>query len=119
MALSTRDLFQKRRLRNRNKLRAMANGRPRLSVHRSNKNISVQLIDDAKGVTLASASSLEKDLGVVGKNNVEAAGKIGAAIAERAKKAGVEEVYFDRGGFLFHGRIKALADAAREGGLKF
>ncbi|BDW86712.1 MULTISPECIES: 50S ribosomal protein L18 [Roseicyclus] len=119
MALSTRDLFQKRRLRNRNKLRAMANGRPRLSVHRSNKNISVQLIDDAKGVTLASASSLEKDLGVVGKNNVEAASKVGAAIAERAKKAGVEDVYFDRGGFLFHGRIKALADAAREGGLKF
>ncbi|PWK55913.1 50S ribosomal protein L18 [Roseicyclus mahoneyensis] len=119
MALSTRDLFQKRRQRNRNKLRAMANGRPRLSVHRSNKNISVQLIDDAKGVTLASASSLEKDLGVVGKNNLEAAGKIGAAIAERAKAAGVEEVYFDRGGFLFHGRIKALADAAREGGLKF
>jgi large subunit ribosomal protein L18 len=118
MALSTRDLFQKRRLRNRNKLRAMANGRPRLSVHRSNKNISVQLIDDAKGVTLASASSLEKDLGVVGKNNVEAASKVGAAIAERAKKAGVEDVYFDRGGFLFHGRIKALADAAREGGLK-
>jgi large subunit ribosomal protein L18 len=119
MALSTRDLFQKRRQRNRNKLRAMANGRPRLSVHRSNKNISVQLIDDAKGVTLASASSLEKDLGVVGKNNLEAAGKIGAAIAERAKAAGVEEVYFDRGGFLFHGRVKALADAAREGGLKF
>ena len=119
MALSTRDLFQKRRLRNRNKLRAMANGRPRLSVHRSNKNISVQLIDDAKGVTLASASSLEKDLGVVGKNNVEAASKVGAAIAERARKAGVEDVYFDRGGFLFHGRIKALADAAREGGLKF
>ena len=119
MALSTRDLFQKRRQRTRNKLRAMANGRPRLSVHRSNKNISVQLIDDANGVTLAAASSLEKALGVVGKNNVEAAGKVGAAIAERAKAAGVEEVYFDRGGFLFHGRIKALAEAAREGGLKF
>jgi large subunit ribosomal protein L18 len=119
MALSTRDLFQKRRLRNRNKLRAMANGRLRLSVHRSNKNISAQLIDDANGVTLAAASTLEKDLGVVGKNNVEAAAKVGAAIAERAKKAGVEEVYFDRGGFLFHGKVKALADAAREGGLKF
>ena len=119
MALSTRDLFQKRRQRNRNKLRAMANGRPRLSVHRSNKNISVQLIDDVNGVTLAAASSLEKELGVVGKNNVEAAGKVGAAIAERAKAAGVEEVYFDRGGFLFHGRVKALAEAAREGGLKF
>ena len=119
MALSKRELFQKRRLRNRNKMRAMANGRPRLSVHRASKNISVQLIDDVNGVTLAAASSLEKDLGFVGKNNVEAAAKVGAAIAERAKQAGVEEVYFDRGGFLFHGRVKALADAAREGGLKF
>ena len=89
------------------------------SVHRSSKNISVQLIDDVKGVTVAAASTLEKDLGVVGKNNVEASAKVGAAIAERAKKAGVEECYFDRGGFLFHGKIKALADAAREGGLKF
>lgn len=105
MALNKRELFQKRRLRVRNKLREMANGRPRLSVHRSSKNISVQLIDDAQGVTLASASTLEKDLGVVGKNNVEAAAKIGAAIAERAKAKGVEEVVFDRGGFLFHGKI--------------
>jgi large subunit ribosomal protein L18 len=119
MALTKRDLFQKRRLRTRNKLRDLANGRPRLSVHRSNKNISVQLIDDAEGRTLASASSLEQTLGVVGKNNVEAAAKVGAAIAERAKKAGIEECYFDRGGYLFHGRVKALADAAREGGLKF
>ena len=119
MALNKRELFLKRRLRVRNKLRAINDGRPRLSVHRSSKNISVQLIDAVKGVTLAAASSLEKDLGVVGKNNVEAAAKIGAAIAERAKKAGVEEVIFDRGGFLFHGKLKALADAAREGGLKF
>ena len=119
MALNKRELFLKRRLRNRNKLRAINSGRPRLSVHRSSKNISVQVIDDAQGVTLAAASSLEKDLGVVGKNNVEAAATIGAAIAERAKKAGVEEVIFDRGGFLFHGKVKALADAAREGGLKF
>ena len=119
MALNKRELFQKRRLRVRNKLREMANGRPRLSVHRSSKNISVQLIDDVAGVTLASASTLEKDLGVVGKNNVEAATKIGAAIAERARAKGVDEVVFDRGGFLFHGKIKALADAAREGGLKF
>jgi len=119
MAISKRELFLKRRMRNRSKLRKTANGRPRLSVHRSNKNISVQLIDDVQGVTLASASSLEKDLGVVGKNNAEAAAKVGSAIAERAKKAGVEVVYFDRGGFLFHGKIKALADAAREGGLKF
>ena len=119
MANNKRQLFLKRRLRVRNKLRAMANGRARLSVHRSSKNISAQLIDDVNGVTLAAASTLEKDLGVVGKNNVEAAAKIGAAIAERAKKAGVEECYFDRGGFLCHGKIKALADAAREGGLKF
>ena len=119
MALNKRELFQKRRLRVRNKLRAMASGRPRLSVHRSSKNISVQLIDDAQGLTLASASTLEKDLGVVGKNNVEAAARIGAAIAERARAKGVEEVVFDRGGFLFHGKIKALADAAREAGLKF
>ncbi|MEM8788582.1 MAG: 50S ribosomal protein L18 [Pseudomonadota bacterium] len=119
MAQSKRELFQKRRLRVRNKLRKLAAGRPRLSVHRSSKNISVQVIDDVAGRTLASASSLEKGLGLVGRNNVEAAAKIGAAIAERAKKAGVEEVYFDRGGFLFHGKVKALADAAREGGLKF
>ncbi len=108
MANSKRTLFLKRRLRVRNKLRRVNAGRPRLSVHRSNKNISVQLIDDVKGVTLASASSLEKDLGVVGKNNIEAATKVGAAIAERAKKAGVETAYFDRGGFLFHGKVKAL-----------
>jgi len=119
MANTKRNLFQKRRLRVRNKLRAMANGRARLSVHRSNKNISVQLIDDVRGVTLAAASTLEKDLGYVGKNNIEAATKVGAVIAERAKAAGVEDVYFDRGGFLFHGKVKALADAAREGGLKF
>jgi large subunit ribosomal protein L18 len=119
MANSKRDLFLKRRLRVRNRLRKVNSGRLRLSVHRSNKNISAQLIDDVKGVTLVAASSLEKDLGVVGKNNVEAAAKVGAAIAERAKAAGVEECYFDRGGFLFHGKVKALADAAREGGLKF
>ncbi|MBT8410715.1 MAG: 50S ribosomal protein L18 [Octadecabacter sp.] len=118
MANTKRQLFIKRRLRVRNKLRKVNAGRPRLSVHRSNKNISVQLIDDVNGVTLASASSLEKDLGIVGKNNVEAAAKVGAAIAERAKKAGVTEAYFDRGGFLFHGKVKALAEAAREGGLK-
>ncbi len=118
MANSKRTLFLKRRLRVRNKLRRSNAGRMRLSVHRSNKNISAQVIDDVNGVTLASASSLEKTLGVVGKNNVEAATKVGAAIAERAKKAGVEEVYFDRGGFLFHGKVKAVAEAAREGGLK-
>ena len=85
MANTKRQLFIKRRLRVRNKLRKVNAGRMRLSVHRSSKNISVQLIDDVNGVTLASASSLEKTLGVVGKNNVEAAAKIGTAIAERAK----------------------------------
>jgi large subunit ribosomal protein L18 len=119
MANSKRDLFLKRRQRVRNGLRKVNLGKARLSVHRSNKNISVQLIDDVQGVTIASASSLEKDLGLVGKNNVEAAAKVGTVIAERAKKAGVEACYFDRGGFLFHGKVKALADAAREGGLKF
>ena len=118
MANTKRQLFLKRRMRVRNKLRKVNAGRLRLSVHRSSKNISAQLIDDVNGVTLASASTLEKDLGVVGKNNIEAATKVGALIAERAKKAGVEEAYFDRGGFLFHGKVKALADAAREGGLK-
>ncbi|MFV2003079.1 MAG: 50S ribosomal protein L18 [Paracoccaceae bacterium] len=119
MANSKRDLFLKRRLRVRNRLRKNADGRLRLSVHRSNKNIHAQLIDDVNGVTVASASSMEKSLGVVGKNNVEAAARVGAAIAERAKKAKVGECYFDRGGFLFHGKVKALAEAAREGGLKF
>ncbi len=118
MANSKRDLFLKRRMRVRSKLRKVNAGRMRLSVHRSSKNISVQLIDDVSGVTVASASSLEKALGVVGKNNVEASAKVGAAIAERAKAAGIEEAYFDRGGFLFHGKVKALADAAREAGLK-
>jgi large subunit ribosomal protein L18 len=118
MANSKRTLFLKRRLRVRNKLRKVNAGRVRLSVHRSNKNISVQLIDDVNGVTLAAASSLEKDLGLIGKNNIESAAKVGAVIAERAKKAGVTEAYFDRGGFLFHGKVKALAEAAREGGLK-
>jgi len=119
MANNKRALFQRRRLRVRNRLRKVADGRPRMSVHRSLKNISVQVIDDAQGRTLASASTLEPGLGLVGKNNVEAAAKVGAAIAERTKAAGIEEVYLDRGGFLYHGKIKALADAAREGGLKF
>ena len=119
MANNKRALFQRRRLRVRNKLKAMSNDRPRMSVHRSSKNISVQVIDDVQGRTLAAASTLEPKLGLVGKNNLEASAKIGAEIAARAKAAGIEEVYFDRGGYLFHGKVKALADAAREGGLKF
>jgi len=119
MANSKRELFLKRRLRVRNRLKTVAGGRPRLSVHRSSKNISVQVIDDLQGRTLAAASTLEADLGLKGKNNKEAAARVGAEIAARAKAAGIEEVIFDRGGFLFHGRLKALADAAREAGLKF
>jgi large subunit ribosomal protein L18 len=119
MANSKRQLFLKRRVRVRNKLRKVNSGRVRLSVHRSSKNISAQLIDDVNGVTLAAASSMEKSLGIVGKNNVDASSKVGKMLADRAKKAGIVECYFDRGGFLFHGGVKALADAAREGGLKF
>ncbi len=119
MANTKRELFQKRRQRVRNQLKKVAGDRLRLSVHRSSKNISAQVIDDARGVTVAAASTMEKGLGFYGKNNLEASAKVGATVAERAKAAGVEVVYFDRGGFLFHGKIKALADAAREGGLKF
>jgi large subunit ribosomal protein L18 len=119
MANTKLKLFERRRLRVRAKLRRVGGGKLRMSVHRSSKNISVQVIDDLQGRTLASASTLEPALGVVGKNNLEAAAKIGAAIAERARAAGVEDVFFDRGGFIYHGKIKALADAAREGGLKF
>ena len=90
-----------------------------MSVHRSSKNLYVQLIDDNQGKTLASASTLEKELEMSGKNNVVAAKKLGTVIAKRANSAGINEVYFDRGGFLFHGKIRALAEAAREGGLKF
>jgi len=119
MAMDKRDLFRRRRMRVRNRLKKVSDGRLRLCVNRSNKNISVQLIDDVQGRTIAAASTLEKALGHYGKNNIEAAARIGAVIAERARAAGVEEVVFDRGGYLFHGKVKALADAAREGGLKF
>jgi large subunit ribosomal protein L18 len=111
----------RRAQRARTKIRLTAGGKPRLSVARSSKHIAVQLIDDANGVTLASASTLEKDFKSGGKagSNKEAAETVGKLIAERAKQAGVTEVVFDRGRFVFHGRVKALADAAREGGLKF
>ena len=95
--------------------------RPRLCVYRSNKNISAQVIDDVNGVTLVSASSLDKELkGEIGYGgNKEAAKKVGEALAKRALEKGIEEVCFDRGGFLYHGRVAALAEGAREGGLKF
>ena len=91
--------------------------KPRLVVFRSNKNISAQVIDDVNGVTLAAASSTEKDFGYGG--NKDAAKKVGETVAERAKAKGIEVVVFDRGGFLYHGRVKELAEGAREGGLKF
>ena len=92
---------------------------PRLCVFRSLKNISVQIIDDTKGVTLASASSQDKDLKIKNGGNIEAAKLVGASIAKKAKKAKIEKVVFDRGGYLYHGRVAALADAARENGLEF
>ncbi|MAP93729.1 MAG: 50S ribosomal protein L18 [Ponticaulis sp.] len=115
-----REKMLRRAQRVRAKLRKQANGRPRLSVVRSSKNIAVQVIDDERGITIASASTQEKDFRAKSNGSTsDAAAEIGKLIAERASKAGVEEVVFDRGGYMFHGRIKALADAARDGGLKF
>ena len=111
--------FIKRAQRVRTAIRRNAGGRPRLSVHRSGRHIYAQVIDDAAGKTLAAASTLDKDIkGKTGATR-DSAAAVGKALAERAKKAGVSAVVFDRGGFLFHGRVKALADAAREGGLEF
>ncbi len=112
---------ERRAQRNRARLRKAAGDRLRLSVFRSSKNISAQLIDDAKGVTVASASSLEEAIKKGGKTgaNKDAATAVGKLIAERAKAKNVKRVIFDRGQYLFHGRVKALADAARAGGLEF
>ena len=112
-------LFAKRRRRVRTALRARAGVRPRLSIHRSGRHIYVQVIDDALGRTVAAASTLEKDARGTTGATVDAATSVGTRIAERASAAGVTQVVFDRGGFLFHGRVKALADAARAGGLEF
>jgi large subunit ribosomal protein L18 len=109
-------LFERRRRRVRTALKSRAGGKPRLSVHRTGRHIYAQIIDDAAGRTVAAASTLGvKKSGA----NVDAAVKVGQDIAAAAKKAGVTNVVFDRGGYLFHGRVKALADAAREGGLEF
>ena len=117
MSVQTRD---SKRLRRRRRVRAKVRGtaaRPRLAVFRSNKGVQAQLIDDVAGHTLAAVNWTEKDLRELGR--MEQAGRAGAVLAERAKSAGVETVVFDRGGYRFHGRVKALADGAREAGLKF
>ena len=112
-------LFDQRRRRVRTSLRAKGGTRPRLSIHRTSQHIYAQVIDDANGVTVASASTMEKDVRDVTGATKDAAASVGKRLAERAKAAGVSAVVFDRGGFIYHGRVKALADGAREGGLEF
>lgn len=114
-----RNKFNRRKTRVRRKLRSNNNGRPRLSVFRSDANIYAQVIDDTVGKTVAAASTLEKGLEGTKGGTVDGAQAVGKLVAERAVAAGITDVVFDRGGYMFHGRVKALADAAREGGLKF
>ncbi|QLF70225.1 50S ribosomal protein L18 [Peteryoungia desertarenae] len=118
---SRKEALVRRANRVRRQIKAVANGRPRLSVHRSSKNIYAQIIDDVAGKTLAAASTLDGSLKSDLKTgaDIAAAAAVGKLVAERAVKAGVKEVVFDRGAFIYHGRIKALAEAAREGGLNF
>jgi large subunit ribosomal protein L18 len=118
---TVKDRTERRKATVRRSVKLAARGRARLSVFRSSKHIYAQVIDDVKGATLASASSLEKDMRGALKTgaNVDAAKAVGKLVAQRAIEKGVKDVVFDRGGYLYHGRIKALADAAREGGLKF
>ena len=119
--LSSKDLFKRRQMRVRAQLRRQATGRPRLSVFRSSKHIYAQVIDDASGRTLVAASTLDKEL----KGNlktgatVDAAAEVGKLVGKRAKDAGLSTVVFDRGGYIYHGRVKALAEGAREAGLEF
>ena len=111
--------FEQRRRRVRTAIRLKSGGRPRLSIHRSSQHIYAQIIDDTKGITVAAASTLEKDVRGTSGATTDAAAAVGKRLAERAKAAGISAVVFDRGGFLFHGRVKALAEGAREGGLEF
>ncbi|MHA1113985.1 MAG: 50S ribosomal protein L18 [Alphaproteobacteria bacterium] len=117
----TKELFKRRRRRTRHHVLARAKGRPRLSVFRSSMHIYAQVIDDSQGRTLAAASTLDTDLRGKLKTGADsaAAKEVGLLVAARAKEAGVSEIVFDRGGYLFHGRVKALAEGAREGGLAF
>ncbi|RCS24090.1 50S ribosomal protein L18 [Phyllobacterium salinisoli] len=118
---SPKETIQRRASRVRRQLKAVSSGRLRLSVHRSSKNIYAQIIDDARGQTIAAASTLDGELKGKLKTGADqdAAAAVGKLVAERAVKAGVKEVVFDRGSFIFHGRVKALAEAAREAGLSF
>ena len=112
----------KRRIRIKNRIRKIVSGteaRPRLSVFRSNKEIYAQVVDDVTGVTISAASSRDKDISTAKVNKTEVAALVGKAVAEKALKAGVETISFDRGGYLYHGRVKSLAEGAREAGLKF
>ena len=119
--LNNKELFERRKRRTRHRLRKTERIKPRLSVFRSSKHIYAQIIDDLEGKTVAAASTIDKDLRESLKTGAdrEAAARVGKLVAERAKANGVETVVFDRGGYIFHGRVKALADAAREAGLKF
>lgn len=118
---SAKEQFERRRARSRKKLQKVARGQPRLTVHRSSKHIYAQIIDDQAGNTVAAASTLDADFKKASKStaNAAAASVVGKLVAERAKAKGIDAVVFDRGGYIFHGRVKALADAAREAGLKF
>jgi large subunit ribosomal protein L18 len=119
--MNPKKLFDRRKRRTRYNVKRLAGGKPRLSIFRSGRHVYAQIIDDLKGHTLVSASSVDKELRGALKTGAdkEAAAAVGRAVAERAAKAGVSQVVFDRGGYRYHGRVKALADAAREGGLKF
>jgi len=119
MPVTARDSANKRAQRVRTRLKSLANGRPRLSVFRSSKNIYAQVIDDAQGITLAAASSLEGEKGKTKGADKDAAALVGKLVAQRAIEKGVKDVVFDRGGYIYHGRVKALADAARDAGLNF
>jgi len=118
---TAKELFERRRQRTRSKLRKTSKGQLRLSVHRSSRHIYAQVIDDVAGKTLAAASTLDADFKSASSKttDISAASAVGKLVAERAKAKGIDAVVFDRGGYIFHGRVKALAEAAREAGLKF
>ena len=115
---SGKKLFERRRARVRTSLSKVANGRPRLSIHRTNQHMYAQIIDDNSGITIVSASSISKDFSAKG-NKSEQSKAVGKAVAEKALAAGIKQVVFDRNGYLYHGRVQSLAEGAREAGLNF